>query len=458
MKRDLTKGNITKNLLFMALPAIMGQMARTLYDIVDMFWIGKISSAAVAGVTIFTSILFMVWVLSSIIGTSSISLISQSYGSGNKERATKVIEQTIVFKALVALITMLFILPLLKTFVSFLSTDTEVIKEALEYGYLRLMFLPIMFSSVTLSTALRCVGDSKRPMIIMLVSSVLNIVLDPILMFNKVPLLGIKGFGLGIKGAALATCIAGSVAFLLGFYYLISGKSNVKISFKGLLKLNPEIDKKLMLIGLPIGIEMLAREGSGIIILKLISGFGTSVVAGVGISFRLLGLAFMMMVGIGDGSGTIIGQNLGAHKVKRAEQTSHSAVRLGLISTIAFLIVSVLFAQQIVGAFSNEVEVITEGAKMLKVVAICSCFVSITFGRGSAFSGSGYNKPYMYASLIARWLVQIPWFWITIKVLHLPFIYAALGYLAADIAEAAVISIFYHAGSWKHHRVVEKAA
>jgi MATE family, multidrug efflux pump len=458
MKRDLTKGNITKNLLYMAMPAIMGQMARTLYDIVDMFWIGKISSAAVAGVTIFTSILFLVWVLSSIIGTSSVSLISQSYGSGDKKRTAEVIEQTIVFKALVAFITMLFIFPMLKTFVSFLSTDSQVIKEALEYGYLRLMFLPIMFSSVTLSTALRCIGDSRKPMIIMLTSSILNIVLDPIFMFKEVPLLGIKGFGLGIRGAALATCIAGSVAFLIGFYFLISGKSNIKISLKGLLKLNPEIDRKLMLIGLPVGIEMLARESSGLIILKLISSFGTSVVAGVGITFRLMGLAFMMMVGIGDGAGTIVGQNLGANQVKRAEKTSKTAVKLGLMSTIIFFVVSLLFAPQIVGAFSNDADVVTQGASILKVLALCTCMVSITFGYGSAFSGSGYNKPFMYSSLMARWLVQIPWFWVTIKVLKLPFIYAIFGYLVADIAEAASISFFYYMGAWKHHRVVEKAA
>ncbi len=458
LKRDLTKGNITKNLIYMAVPAIMGQIARTVYDIVDMFWVGRISSAAVAGITIFTSILFLVWVMSTVIGTSSVSLISQSFGAGDKKKTAEVIEQTLAFKALVAVITMVFIFPLLRPLVSFLSDDPEVIGQALEYGYLRLMFLPIMFSSISISTALRCVGDSIRPMYLMIISSILNIVLDPILMFERVPLLGIPGFGMGVRGAALATCIAGTVAFLLGFYFLISGKSNVKISLRGLFRLNPRIGRQLILIGMPNGVEMISREGAGFIILKLISSFGTSVIAGVGISYRLMGLAFMVMMGIGNGAGSIVGQNLGADNVQRAEKTAKTAVKLGLASCLIFFTLVLLFGPQIIGLFVTESDVIAQGSIMLRVMGLTCCFISVIFGLGSAFSGSGYNKPFMYASVIGRWLVQIPWFWVTIKILKLPFSYAVLGYLAADITESLVITIFYYSGVWKTHKVVDSQA
>jgi len=341
--------------------------------------------------------------------------------------------------------------------VSFLTDDPEVIALALRYGTIRLMFLPVMFSSVTMSTALRCVGDSKKPMYIMLMSSVMNIVLDPILMFEQVPILGIRGFGMGVYGAALATCLSGLAALILGLYYLLSGKSNIRITLRGLFKLNPEIDKKLMLIGLPIGFEMIAREGAGFLIIKLLSVFGTSVIAGVGITFRVIGLAFTMMVGLGDGAGTIVGQNLGAGNVPRADQTAKTAAGYGFIATSILFVGDLVYAPQIINLFVQEPDVIRDGAIMLRMMTFGCCFISIGFGLGSAFSGSGYTKPFMYSSFIARWLVQLPWLWVTTSVLHLPFFYAAIGYAVAEIAESSIMAYIYFRGSWKEHRVVEKS-
>ncbi len=456
MKRNLTEGSITNNLLYMAIPAIMGQIARSLYDIVDMFWIGRISAAAVAGVTVFTTILFMFWILSSIIGTSSVSLIAQSYGAGDQKKTKEIIEQTISFKGLVAFITMIIVFPLLNTLIGFLTNDNEVITLALQYGYIRLAFLPIMFSSVTLSTAMRCIGDSKKPMYLMLISSVMNIILDPILMFETVPYLGIKGMGLGIQGAAWATGISGLVSFLLGFYFLLSGKSNIKISLKGLFKLKPEIDKKLILIGLPIGIEMLARESAGFIVLRLMSTYGTSVVAAIGITFRLTSLAFMMMVGLTDGSGTIVGQNLGAQKVKRAMQSAQMAAFLAFSFNCLLYIGAFMFAPQIVQFFVGDAGVIYHGTIMIRVMGFGIMLLSIGFGLSSAFSGSGYNTPFMIASMVARWGIQIPWLWISVIVLKLPFTYAVFGYAAAEITESLVLSLYYYKGKWKKHRVVTR--
>ena len=198
MKRDLTKGSINRNLLYMALPAILGSLTETVYSLVDMFWIGKISAEAVASITIFNSVYFLVWVLSSIIGISSVSLISQSFGSRNKQEAAETIEQTIVFKFLMAVATMLVMALALKPMLGFLTNDPQVLQYALDYGLLRMYFLPVFFTASTLITSMRCVGDSRKPMVLTIIVASLNMVLDPILMFETVPLLGIRGFGMGV--------------------------------------------------------------------------------------------------------------------------------------------------------------------------------------------------------------------------------------------------------------------
>jgi Na+-driven multidrug efflux pump len=187
MARDLTQGSILKNLLIMSIPTMIGYSAQMVYDIVDIFWIGRISGESIAGVTIFSTLFWLVEILNSIIGQSSISLISQSYGRKDDEGTAKAIEQTITFKFLVAVIAAVLVALFLKPSLSLFSNDPNVITAALDYGYIRLFFLPMMFSSYSVNTALRCIGDAKTPMYIMMLSSILNVLLDPLLMFDKFP-------------------------------------------------------------------------------------------------------------------------------------------------------------------------------------------------------------------------------------------------------------------------------
>ncbi|HBK86335.1 MAG TPA: MATE family efflux transporter, partial [Firmicutes bacterium] len=193
MKRDLTQGNVINNLVATAIPMMLGFMAQTLYELVDMAWVGQLSSSAVAAVTVFSVIYYLSFVLNNVVGNSSLSLISQSFGAKDLERTERVIEQTLVFKALLAVIASMLIMPLMPRLMGLFTDDAEVIAEALAYGRIRMLMLPIMFSSFTVATALRCVGDAHRAMQIMFVSAGLNILLDPLFIFETVPFLGISG-------------------------------------------------------------------------------------------------------------------------------------------------------------------------------------------------------------------------------------------------------------------------
>lgn len=139
---ELLIGDLRKNLLKVSIPTMLGFALQAVYDMVDMIWIGRISASAVAGVTIFSTVFWLVTVLNEIIGASSISLITQSYGKGDIQRTRKVVEQTLTFKALVAIISAIIISIILKPLLSFFSTDQIVLKAALDYGYIRMFFFP----------------------------------------------------------------------------------------------------------------------------------------------------------------------------------------------------------------------------------------------------------------------------------------------------------------------------
>ncbi|NMB26689.1 MAG: MATE family efflux transporter [Tissierellia bacterium] len=450
---DLLTGDLKRNLLRISLPTMFGYILQAVYDMVDMIWVGRISASAVAGVTIFSTVFWLVIVLNEIIGTSSVSLITQSYGKKDIERTRKIVEQTLTFKALVAIISALIISVILEPLLSFFTTDEIVLKSALDYGYIRMFFLPIMFSSYSVNTALRCLGDAKTPMKIMVISSIANIILDPILMFDKIPGTNIPGFNMGVFGAALATVISTVIAFSIGFYILLKGNDKLKITFKGLFKLDWEIDKKLLTIGLPTGIEVLMRNLSNVFTLKFVSIYGTDTVAAVGIGSRLFGFAFMPITGIVMGSSTVIGQALGANDIDRARDTAKFAAIVNVTMMGVLALVSILFPRQIMKVFIKDPNVIKIGIPMIRLLIPSLILAGWSLGLGSVFTASGHNIPFLLSSVISRWCVQIPILYVTTRLLHLPVIYVWLSFFAAEITEVIVVLIHYKKGKWITNRV-----
>ena len=166
--RNLTEGSIIKNLLVVSVPTMFGFFAQTLYDFIDMIWIGRISAQAVAGVAIFMTIFWLADIVNEIIGISAVSLISQNYGAGRLEKTKEIIEQSIFFKGIVSILMAGFLILILRPLSSFFSDEPAVTKHILDYGIIRTAFLPFMFLSFSVNTALRCIGDARSPMFIMI--------------------------------------------------------------------------------------------------------------------------------------------------------------------------------------------------------------------------------------------------------------------------------------------------
>lgn len=450
---QLLGGNIKKNLLKLSLPTSLSFALQSMYDMVDMMWVGRISASAIAGVTIFSTIFWIVIVLNEIIGTSSVSLITQSYGRKDLERTKRVLEQTLTFKIFVAIIAAIIISLILEPLLWFFTKDENVIEAALEYGYIRIFFLPIMFASYSVNTALRCLGDSKTPMNIMIIASLANMILDPIFMFERIPYIGIPGLNMGVFGAALATVISTVLAFSLGFYVLLKGDSIIKISLKGLCKLDWEIDKKLLTIGLPTGIEVLMRNLSNMLTLKFVSIYGTDAVAAVGIGSKLMNFAFTPIFGISIGSSTMVGQALGSEQVDIAEESAKFSARVNIIVLFIFSIIAMSIPQGIMKLFTDVKSVIETGIPMIRIVIPSMILAGWAIGLGSVFTGSGHNIPYLISSIISRWIVQIPMLYIITSLLHLPILYAWLSFIAAEASELLTIHYHYKKGEWKMNRV-----
>lgn len=442
----------------MSVPTVFGMLGQTLYDVIDLMWIGRISTRAVAGVTLFTTIFWLVEVLNEVIGVSSIALITQTFGSGDQARTARVIEQTIVFKIFVAIISAFVMYLGLEPVLRFFTSDAEVLQSALDYGRLRIFFLPIFFATFSCFTALRSTGDPASQMWIMLGSTILNAVLAPVFMFKEIPFVGLPGMGMGVFGAALATVIAISISFLLGFSLLMSGRARVKLSLRGLFVLDRLIDWKLITIGLPSGGELLARQFASLVTTKFVAFYGTEAIAALGIGNRIAGLVFMPLFGLMSGGGTIVGQCLGAGKIVRAERTARAASLLGGTTVTLMMAIAFVFPRPILGLFVDAPEVVALGVPMLRILGIAFAVVSFAIALGCVFSGSGHNMPFLVSSLVGRWCVQVPI--LVLATLVLPrlgfrsgLVAIWLSFLASDLVESILLFRAYHKGTWKQFRV-----
>ena len=454
MTQNVEQKSLLKGILTLSIPTMLGMMFETLYEIVDMAWVARLSINSVAAVTIFATVWWILNIVNDIVGTSSVSIISRFYGSGDKEKTVEAIEQTIIFKFLLALIVgigMSFIIPFI---LSPLAGNKDVLDQAIVYGRIRLITLPLAFSSYTVNTALRCIGDARKPLYIMAFSGVLNMLLDPIMIFDVIPYIGIRGMGLGIAGAAYATVISQAAAFIVGLYILMSGKSYIRIGFKRGIYFVKSIDKKLLTIGLPTGLEGLLRNIGGFVIMRFIAAYGVGVVAAYGICIRIISLIIMPVFGLEMGTSVIVGQNLGAGDCKRAEEAGYLTAKVSFGLMLATGLVLMLFPGFIMHIFTASEEIIRIGISFLRYFAVAALLMGPAGALASILFGAGDNTPSMLGALISVWLVQIPLLYVFVQLLQLNVEWVWMTYIFAYAVQLLNIIYFVKRGAWKDKCVI----
>lgn len=449
----MDKKTIRSRLWTLSYPTMISFALQSVYDLVDMAWVGRISKESVAGVTLFSTVFWFFALLNEIIGSSSVSMISQSFGKEDQERTRIVAEQTISFKVLMALLSATLLFFFYKPALSLFNPNAEVMKAAVDYGYIRIYFLPMMFAYYSVNTIFRCTGDSKIPMYIMGFASVLNLILDPLFMFQRIPGIGIRGLGLGVYGAALATVISMTLSFVIGILILFYRKEGVRISLSGLFKLHPSIDKQLLTIGLPSGLEVFVRQLSLALLMKFVTVYGTTAVSVAGIGGKIFNFAFMPIVGFMMGGSALAGQFIGRDEIDHAEATAYIAARINGSLMFLVAIIAFVFPEGVMRVFIDDPEVIAMGAQMIRFTAPVVVMVGYGFGLSVVFSGAGENIAFLITSVLARIVVQLPFLFLVVVVLKKPVNYVWASFLVTEVVEIICLHYFFYRGRWKHKRV-----
>jgi len=375
----ILNGDLKKVILRLSVPVMISNFLQSTYNITDTFWVGRLGSYAIAAVTISFPIVFLIISISMGIGVGGSILIAHAAGKAfktkkeeDKKQINLITTQTFVLLLLALLAVSVIGFILTPEILSWLSPDATVFKSAVIY--LRTIFigLVLMIPYYVFEAALRAIGNTKTPMKFVLISVLINIILDPLMIF------GIGPFpAMGIFGAALATVISRAVASSFAIYHLIKNTYGIKIDFN-FIKPRLKIIKELLKLGIPTSIEMSSISLSVFVLTSLVSSLGTVTLAAFGIVTRLFSFFMIPSLGISVAVSTVVAQNFGAGNIKRMFLSLKESAKVGSPIIFFISIITFILSRQIITAFTLDTEVIRLGTAFLRIM---SPFVIFGFGR-----------------------------------------------------------------------------
>ncbi|MFC1571453.1 MATE family efflux transporter [Candidatus Margulisiibacteriota bacterium] len=446
-ERDLTTIPISKGIWILAIPMIISNLLQAAYNLVDMVWVGRLGAEALAAVSMSGQILMITIFIMIGVGIGTTALVARSFGAKQTDEANKIALQSLImgfFGAVIfGVIGYYFSPAMLKA----LGASPEVLQ--LGVGYMQVLFagIIVMFCLFFVAAILQGAGDAATPMVILGFSVVLNVILDPLLIF------GIGIFPrLGVVGAAWATVIAEAIGSIIALEILLRGRSRIHVRLSN-FKVDFGVMWRILKIGIPASMQMILRGMMGIVLIVIVAGFGTVAIAAYGVGMRLTMLAMMPGFALGAAAGTMVGQNLGAQKPDRAVASAWTAV--GIYFVFMAVISSTFFflAPQLMQIFNNQPEVISIGSQFLRIVSLGMLFVSVGLILGRAVSGAGDTMHPMLFTFIALWLVQIPLAFVLARFTPLGLTGVWVAILAAQIVLVSLNTIWFQMGRWKLKKI-----
>lgn len=406
-QRDLTSGPIFPALLRLAVPIVGANVLQTLYQLIDTFWVGRLGATAVAAVSVSFPVLFVMWSLGGGLAVAGAILVAQHFGAGDRASVDHVSAQTLLavvgVSALLSVLGYLISDPLMAVF----APDAAV--RDLAAVYLRISFLGLVavFVYFVVQSLMRGVGEVTMPLWIVAGTVVLNFVLDPlfILGWGPVP-------AMGVAGAAWATIATQGLAAVVGVWILTTGRFDIHLRLRELRPDLPLMGRALRL-GLPASLEQSARGMGFAVMMLLVTGFGTTIVAAYGIGTRVLSFIIIPALGLSMATTTVVGQNMGRGEPGRAEETARASMLLAFVSMTAAGLVLFVFATPVIAAFvPDEPDVIAIGADFLRIMALTFGFMGVQQVLAGALRGAGNTLAAMVLTIVSLWMLLFPLAWI----------------------------------------------
>jgi putative MATE family efflux protein len=441
--KDMTKGNEAKLIFYFALPMLVGNIFQQLYNTVDSIIVGKfLGKEALAAVGTSFPIIFLLVSLIMGITMGATILISQYFGAKDMEKVKKTIDTAYITLFIASIILTIIGLIIGGPVLKLMKVPPEIFQQSKEYLDITFIGLIGMFGYNSMSAILRGLGDSKTPVYFLIVSSIINIVLD---------LLFILQFNMGVGGAAWATIISQGISFVWSVLYLNKNHKVFKINVKA-MKFDKDIFYKSVKLGLPGGIQQMVFSLGMMTMQGLINSFGGVTMAAFAAASKIDSFASMPIMNFGAAISTFTGQNIGANKPERVKKGLTTTLIMSTVMSIAISVVLIILGLPLVRLFTNDSSVVAEGLSYLHRVTPFYFVIGAMFIINGVVRGAGEAIFPMIASILSLWLVRLP-----VAYLLSPSLGSNGIWWAIPIAWTfgfIITSLYFKSGKWKNKAIV----
>ena len=446
-EEDYTQIKISRAIFLLAVPMILELIMESLFAVVDIYFVGKLGPSAIATVGLTETYLFLLYSIAMGLSMAVTAIVARRIGEKEKEKAGITAVQAI-FIAIVAsapfAIAGIFYA---KELLVLMGADQWSVEHGYRYTQWMLGGNAVIMLLFMINAIFRGAGDASIAMRVLWIANIINMVLDPMLIFGWGPFPE-----MGIEGAAIATNIGRGVGVLVQLWFLFKGGKHIRV-IAAHVKINWEILFKIIKTSLGGVGQMIIAMTSWIFIIRIISEYGSEAVAGTTIALRIMMFTMMPAWGLSNAAATLVGQNLGAKQPDRAEKSVWITGSWNMIFLIGVAVVYFIFSESLVGIFTDDARVISIGSQWLRIVSYSYFVYGWWMVSSQAFNGAGDTVTPTKINLVFFWLIEIPLSYIMAKTLGMGYLGVFWAIFIAETAVGLFTLWLFTRGKWKNAKV-----
>lgn len=446
-EQDFSTGKLSRAILLLSIPMVLEMLLESVFAIVDIFFVAGLGAEAIAVVGITESMMTIVYAIGMGLGTGATAIISRRIGEKRPHDASVAAGQAILVALVVSIIMAIPGLFYAKQLLNLMGASASAVELGWRYTAIMIGGNIVIVFLFIINAIFRSSGDAAISMRVLTIANIINIVLDPILIYGWGP---IPAFG--VEGAAIATTTGRGIGVLFQFYLLFNNKHRVKLA---LTHLSPKLKviKKLIFLSLGgIGQNIIATS-SWVALVRIVSSFGSEVVAGYTIAIRILVFTILPAWGISNAASTLVGQSLGAGNPNRAERAAWVTAVVNMILLGIISVVILIDTHFYLGLFINDPVVIYHGAYALRIISYGYVFYALGMVMVQAINGAGDTYVPTIINLICFWMVEIPLAYLLANHTGLKEAGVYYSIIIAESTMAILGLLWFRHGSWKKKNV-----
>jgi putative MATE family efflux protein len=426
---------------------VVGNVLQNAFNVVDMVFVGRLGPPAIAAVALCGLLMQITWTLLIGVTIGTTAMVARFYGAGDRRTAGTTAMQSLSLGLVVSVLLVLFVNLFGRSTLVALGAGDEFLHLAT--GYLNIVFngsftLILFFLS---SAIMRGTGDARTPMLIMALSTVINVLLDPLLIF------GVWIFPeMGVRGAAASTVIAQGIGMIAGLRALGTGRSHLRLEWRT-YRLDFNLIWRMLKLAVPGTLQGAVRSMGNLLLMRIVTSFGVLVTAAYGIVLRLDLIVMMPGWALGAAAATLVGQNLGAGRPARAQRSAWIATGLYALLLFAVGLIFFAFSPKIIGVFNQTPGILEIGSEYLRIRVAGYLFLAAGLVLANALNGAGDTVATMTILFGALLGIQLPLAYLLPRLMGGNPMGIWLAITTATAVQGLAIILWFRAGRWKQRRV-----